>query len=136
MPSDFSRLLGQTCFWSLSWFKCWFWFWVLQGGAIILVLCTSLIGAFLLIGPSHESQFIAGRDEFGSATFCISFVTEVVDNVSVHLSTGQLYGLEKFWAFLKYSRRNVNVDPKLRQWLAKYQRLEDFRVDVSFTYSV
>ena len=44
---------------------------------------------------------------------------------------GQLYGLEKFWAFLKYSRRNVNVDPKLRQWLANYQRLEDFRVDVS-----
>jgi len=41
--------------------------------------------------------------------------------------------LEKFWAFLKYSRRNVNVDPKLRQWLAKYQRLEDFRVDVSFS---
>jgi len=44
---------------------------------------------------------------------------------------GQLYGLEKFWAFLKYSRRNVTVDPKLRQWLSKYQRLEDFRVDVS-----
>jgi len=44
---------------------------------------------------------------------------------------GQLYGLEKFWAFLKYSRRNVNVDPKLKQWLSKYQRLEDFRVDVS-----
>jgi len=50
-------------------------------------------------------------------------------------ATGQLYGLEKFWAFLKYSRRNVSVDPKLRQWLAKYQRLEDFRVDVSFSCS-
>jgi len=44
---------------------------------------------------------------------------------------GQLYGLEKYWAFLKYSRRNVNVNGKLQQWLAKYQRLEDFRVDVS-----
>jgi len=43
---------------------------------------------------------------------------------------GQLYGLEKFWAFLKYSRRNVTVDPKLQGWLSKYQRLEDFRVDV------
>jgi len=42
----------------------------------------------------------------------------------------QLYGLEKFWAFLKYSRRNVVVDPKLQNWLSKYQRLEDFRVDV------
>ena len=50
---------------------------------------------------------------------------------ALYVCIGQLYGLEKFWAFLKYSRRNVNVDPKLRQWLAKYQRLEDFRVDVS-----
>jgi len=49
---------------------------------------------------------------------------------------GQLYGLEKFWAFLKYSRRNVDVDPKLRQWLAKYQRLEDFRVDVSVLHAL
>ncbi|KAL4229983.1 La ribonucleoprotein domain member 1B [Mactra antiquata] len=42
---------------------------------------------------------------------------------------GQLYGLEKFWAFLKYSRKHVDVDPKLKQWLSKYKRLEDFRVD-------
>lgn len=47
--------------------------------------------------------------------------------------TGQLYGLEKFWAFLKYSRKHVDVDPKLKGWLAKYKRLEDFRVDVSST---
>ncbi|CAF4370630.1 unnamed protein product, partial [Rotaria sordida] len=32
---------------------------------------------------------------------------------------GQLYGLEKFWAFLKYSREKPNINPKL----------EDFRVD-------
>jgi hypothetical protein len=44
--------------------------------------------------------------------------------------TGQLYGLEKFWAFLKYSRRNVTTDPKLQEWLSKYQRLEDFRIDL------
>ena len=48
--------------------------------------------------------------------------------------SGQLYGLEKFWAFLKYSRRDVDLDPKLSQWLSKYQRLEDFRVDVSLNY--
>lgn len=47
---------------------------------------------------------------------------------------GQLYGLEKFWAFLKYSRKQVDVDPKLREWLSKYKRLEDFRVEV-FLYS-
>ncbi|ESO02868.1 hypothetical protein HELRODRAFT_174304 [Helobdella robusta] len=44
---------------------------------------------------------------------------------------GQLYGLEKFWAFLKYSRKHVLVDGRLRGWLSKYQRLEDFRVDFS-----
>lgn len=42
---------------------------------------------------------------------------------------GQLYGLEKFWAFLKYSRKHVDFDPKLKEWLSKYKRLEDFRVD-------
>ena len=40
---------------------------------------------------------------------------------------GQLYGLEKFWAFLKYSRKHVDIDPKLKEWLAKYKKLEDFR---------
>lgn len=42
---------------------------------------------------------------------------------------GQLYGLEKFWAFLKYSRKHIDFDPKLKEWLSKYKRLEDFRVD-------
>ncbi|ESN90774.1 hypothetical protein HELRODRAFT_182602 [Helobdella robusta] len=43
--------------------------------------------------------------------------------------SGQLYGLEKFWAFLKYSRKHVLVDGRLRGWLSKYRRLEDFRVE-------
>lgn len=47
--------------------------------------------------------------------------------------TGQLYGLEKFWAFLKYSKaKNLDIDPKLQEYLGKFRRLEDFRVDVSF----
>nr|KAF6447297.1 La ribonucleoprotein 1, translational regulator [Rousettus aegyptiacus] len=46
---------------------------------------------------------------------------------------GQLYGLEKFWAFLKYSKaKNLDIDPKLQEYLGKFRRLEDFRVDVSF----
>ena len=46
--------------------------------------------------------------------------------------TGQLYGLEKFWAFLKYSKaKNLDIDPKLQEYLGKFRRLEDFRVDVS-----
>ena len=47
----------------------------------------------------------------------------------LHVS-GQLYGLEKFWAFLKYSRIKVNIDKRLKQMLSKYKRLEDFRVEV------
>jgi hypothetical protein len=43
--------------------------------------------------------------------------------------SGQLYGLEKFWAFLKYSRRKPKINPKLDEILKKFKRLEDFRVD-------
>ncbi|ELU04330.1 hypothetical protein CAPTEDRAFT_117097 [Capitella teleta] len=42
---------------------------------------------------------------------------------------GQLYGVEKFWAFLKYSRREVEIMPQLKELLAKFKRLEDFRVE-------
>ncbi|XP_051476000.1 la-related protein 1B isoform X3 [Apus apus] len=43
---------------------------------------------------------------------------------------GQLYGLEKFWAYLKYSQNKTPaIDPKLQEYLSKFKRLEDFRVD-------
>lgn len=46
--------------------------------------------------------------------------------------SGQLYGLEKFWAFLKYSKiKNQPIDPKLQEHLRKFKNLEDFRVVVS-----
>ena len=41
---------------------------------------------------------------------------------------GQLYGLEKFWAFLKYSRNKPKISGKLEEILKKYKCLEDFRV--------
>lgn len=45
---------------------------------------------------------------------------------------GQLYGLEKFWAFLKYSQmKNQTIDPKLQEYLKKFRSIDDFRVDVS-----
>lgn len=44
---------------------------------------------------------------------------------------GQLYGLEKFWAFLKYSRiKGQVIDPKLQEHLRKFKRIDDFRVEV------
>uniref|UniRef100_A0A452J4I2 HTH La-type RNA-binding domain-containing protein n=1 Tax=Gopherus agassizii TaxID=38772 RepID=A0A452J4I2_9SAUR len=43
---------------------------------------------------------------------------------------GQLYGLEKFWAYLKYSKaKNLDINRKLQEYLSKFRRLEDFRVD-------
>ncbi|XP_066909576.1 la-related protein 1B [Halyomorpha halys] len=43
---------------------------------------------------------------------------------------GQLYGLEKFWAFLKYYKHSskLTVDPKLKEYLSKFQSIEDFRI--------
>ena len=43
---------------------------------------------------------------------------------------GQLYGLEKFWAFLKYYKRSdqLQVDLKLQEYLSKFKSIEDFRV--------
>lgn len=44
---------------------------------------------------------------------------------------GQLYGMEKFWAFLKYYKHssNLQVDPRLKRHLSKFNSVNDFRVD-------
>ncbi|CAF1083204.1 unnamed protein product [Rotaria sordida] len=42
---------------------------------------------------------------------------------------GQLYGLEKFWVFLKYSRQKPKINRKLEEILKNYKNLEDFRFD-------
>ncbi|XP_039295422.1 la-related protein 1B [Nilaparvata lugens] len=44
--------------------------------------------------------------------------------------SGQLYGLEKFWAFLKYYKHSSKlcVDPRLKEYLSKFKTIEDFRV--------
>lgn len=43
---------------------------------------------------------------------------------------GQLYGLEKFWAFMKYYKHAgaLQVDAKLQAYLDNFQSIEDFRV--------
>lgn len=47
------------------------------------------------------------------------------------LIPGQLYGLEKFWAFIKYYKNSTKlvVEPKLDEFLLKFKTIEDFRVD-------
>lgn len=59
----------------------------------------------------------------------IDFQQETVADVK----RGELYGLEKFWAFLKYYKhsRRLEVDDFLKKELAKYKKLDDFAVDVS-----
>lgn len=46
------------------------------------------------------------------------------------LFAGQLYGLEKFWAFLKYYKHaeKLSVEPPLKEYLEKFKTIEDFRV--------
>lgn len=56
----------------------------------------------------------------------------LVTTVHNHPVSGQLYGLEKFWAFLKYSKiKNQPIEPKLQEHLRQFKNLEDFRVVVS-----
>ena len=46
---------------------------------------------------------------------------------------GELYGLEKFWAFRKYYKhsRSLEISDELRKKLDKYTTVDDFRLDVS-----
>ena len=50
------------------------------------------------------------------------------DNILLFFS-GQLYGLEKFWAFLKYYKyaHKVKVCPKIQEFLKKFNTVDDFR---------
>lgn len=56
--------------------------------------------------------------------------TKIISNLLFFVSPGQLYGLEKFWAFLKYYKHTdkLQVEPKLKEYLSKFKSIEDFRV--------
>ncbi|VDD75232.1 unnamed protein product [Mesocestoides corti] len=51
------------------------------------------------------------------------------DETLVDYEAGHLYGLEKFWAYLHYSKNTIEVNPKLSEILKKYKTLEDFRAN-------
>eukprot|EP01104_Vermistella_antarctica_P009654 TRINITY_DN2498_c0_g1_i5.p1 TRINITY_DN2498_c0_g1~~TRINITY_DN2498_c0_g1_i5.p1 ORF type:complete len:1084 (+),score=340.28 TRINITY_DN2498_c0_g1_i5:287-3538(+) len=44
-------------------------------------------------------------------------------------SSGQAYGLEKFWAFLRYrkDKREISINPELEDVLKQFHSLEDFK---------
>lgn len=70
--------------------------------------------------------------------FSMSHFLKILYNLSCIFSLllGQLYGLEKFWAYLKYSQpRMQSIDPKLQEYLCSFKSLEDFHVDVSLSLS-
>jgi hypothetical protein len=50
---------------------------------------------------------------------------------SFSIFTGQLYGLEKFWAFMKYYKNasQLEVSDKLQGYLNQFKTIEDFRVE-------
>lgn len=84
--------------------------------------------------PSPHSQLSLCRRTSPLNLFILNYpLTQHLSSSLSSFPTGQLYGLEKFWAFLKYSKaKNLDIDPKLQEYLGKFRRLEDFRVDVSF----
>lgn len=83
----------------------------------MLGLCEPWARLYHIMSPSSEPLYSSQRPSFF---------------LPPSFPAGQLYGLEKFWAFLKYSKaKNLDIDPKLQEYLGKFRRLEDFRVDVS-----
>ena len=44
--------------------------------------------------------------------------------------SGQMYGLEKFWAFMKYYKHaaELHVDRKLQELLEPFKTIEDFKI--------
>lgn len=52
--------------------------------------------------------------------------------------SGQMYGLEKFWAFMKYYKHaeELHVDKKLKTRLESFKTIEDFKVYYSVSLSV
>jgi len=50
------------------------------------------------------------------------------------LFKGNLYGLEKFWAFLKYykGKKNFEVSPEVKLVLDPFKEVDDFRREVTF----
>ena len=57
-------------------------------------------------------------------------LTLYVIESSLKYYSGHLYGLEKFWAFLKYYKGHqpLDISPELTKRLSKFKTLEDFRV--------
>lgn len=70
----------------------------------------------------------AGVSSLVLSPFCSFILCSLF--LSLFSKKGQLYGLEKFWAFQKYYKNaaKLTVSAKLKEYLDKFKSIEDFRV--------
>ncbi|CAF1510167.1 unnamed protein product, partial [Rotaria sordida] len=87
---------------------------------MIHIIGMEIIQIHMIFMVQHSSHTLLQQNGFTQQVY-LKYKQECLD--------GQLYGLEKFWAFLKFSREKPNINSKLEEILKNYRNLEDFRVD-------
>ena len=72
-------------------------------------------GFYIYMTPQSISQLYR-------ITFIFYFIQDA--------ESGQMYGLEKFWAFMKYYKHSsgLHVDKKLKALMEPFKTIEDFKV--------
>jgi la-related protein 1 len=73
---------------------------------------------------------VAGQDGKRAYPFP-ACATGVLLTFLCHTNTGNLYGLEKFWALSKYHKAEdpLPARPELLELLGKFKNIEDFKID-------
>lgn len=92
--------------------------------------CSGGFARFLLFFSLHAAFFFRFYSYGLENKFRPQLYEEFQQETIKDYQNGQLYGLEKFWAFLKYypHSANLQVNPTLKQYLSKFKTIEDFRV--------
>lgn len=97
---------------------------------IKIILQKLFLGKICIIYQWSLTRFIeCNNSSYSDERFLFLALRSLYDFNACSFS-GQLYGLEKFWAFLKYYKHSgkLQVDPKLKEYLSKFKSIEDFRV--------
>ncbi|CAF1289602.1 unnamed protein product [Rotaria sordida] len=87
---------------------------------MIHIIGMEIIQIHMIFMVQHSSHTLLQQNGFTQQVY-LKYEQECLDD--------QLYGLEKFWVFLKYSRQKPKINSKLKEILKNYKNLEDFRVD-------
>lgn len=72
-----------------------------------------------------ERDFESGEINCGNLCL-VGFLNKILCHFA-----GQLYGLEKFWAFIKYYKnaKELDINDKLQGYMRQFKTIEDFRVE-------